>query len=299
LIKKQCLSYTGGTAVFGQKIECANNAILNPIANKIEIQVSKFMNRHPKNQSTGPKRVKAYLALVTAVVLAGCSNAPSSGDIEKALEASIGPCENVEIVDVKKTNGYQEEGLYQVQYKAALVVKDKSELNNLHHTWLNEYEQVTARLQANKEFEARISQLGKEADALRASVGPEPGSGDFDSLRTEYERFNAYHAAKDAWRERADEAAKPKTQEIQQLRQQELQEPRPNFVVVGKESEVTTGFFYKGCPQQAMEYVSAAIPEMAHDQNGLLDPAPRLSFTRADLKGEMTMRKTENGWQKI
>lgn len=243
--------------------------------------------------------MKPYLILITSFILAGCSNAPSNSDIEEALEASVGPCKNVEIVDVKKINGYQEEGLYRVEYKAAVEVKDKSELENLHDIWRDEYEQLKAQRQADKEFHARIGQLQKEAEALRATVGAEPDPNDFNNLEKDFERFNAYHAAKMAWRERGNETAKPKLYEIEQLRQHWLQKPKPNFVVVGKESESTTNFFYKDCPHQAMEYVSTAIPEMSRDSYGLLNPEPRLSFTRADLKGEMTMRKTENGWQKI
>lgn len=243
--------------------------------------------------------MKSYLILVTSVLLSGCSNAPSSSDIEKALEASVGSCKNVKIVDVSKTNGYQEEGLYRVEYKAALEVKDKSELKKLHDTWRDEYEQLKAQQQAYKEFEARVGQLKKESEALRAVAGPEPDRSDFNNLERDYQRFDAYNAAKMAWRERGDEAEKPKLQEIEQLRQQWLQQPKSNFVVVSNESKVTADFFYKGCPQQALEYLIAAIPEMPHDSYGVLYPEIRLSFTRADLKGEMKMRKTENGWQKI
>jgi len=243
--------------------------------------------------------VKSSLILATSVLLVGCSNAPSSSDIEKALEASVGSCKNIEIVDVKKTNGYQEEGLYRVEYKAALEVKDKSELKKLYDTWRDEYERNKAQQQAYKEFETRVGQLQKEAKELRAAVGREPESSDFNNLEKDYQRFDAYNAAKMAWRERGDEAVKPKLQEIEQLRQQWLQRTKSNFVVVGNESEVTTNFFYKGCPHQAMQYVSAAIPEMPHDSYGMLNPEIRLSFTRADLKGEMKMRKTENGWQEM
>jgi hypothetical protein len=243
--------------------------------------------------------VKTHLLLVTSVLLAGCSNTPSSSDIEKALEASVGPCKNVEIVDVKKTNGYQEDGLYRVEYKAALEVKEKGELKKLYDTWRDENEQFKAKQQADKEFEARIDQLQKEAGALSAAVGPEPEERDFNDLQQDYQRFDAYRAAKAAWRQRGDEAAKPKLQEIEQLRQEWFQQPKHNFVVLSNASEVTMNFFYKGCPQQAMEYVSAAIPQMHHDSYGMLNPEIRLSFTRAELKGEMKMRKTENGWQKI
>ena len=48
-----------------------------------------------------------------------------------------------------------------------------------------------------------------------------------------------------------------------------------------------------------MKYVRAAIPEMPRDSYGMLNPEILLSFERAELTGEMNMRKTENGWQKI
>lgn len=178
-------------------------------------------------------------------------------------------------------------------------MKQKDELKKLYDTWRDEYEQFKARDQSYKGFESRIAQLQKEAMELSALVGPEPTESDFNHLQRDFERFNAYQAAKVAWRQRGAEAAAPKLEEIERLRQEWLQQPKPNYVVVGKESEATTNFFYAGCPHQGMNYVSAGIPEMPRDSYGMVNPETRLSFTRADLEGEMQMRKTENGWEKI
>lgn len=90
----------------------------------------------------------------------------------------MGPCKNVGIVDVKKTNGHQEERSYRVEYEAVLEVKDKSALKKLHETWQDEYDQM----KAYREFDARIDQLQKEAEALRATVGPRPERVDFTNL---------------------------------------------------------------------------------------------------------------------
>jgi len=242
--------------------------------------------------------VKTHLLLVTSVLLAGCSNAPSSSDITKALENTVGPCHNVEIVDVKKTNGYQEDGLYRVEYKAGLKVKEKGELKKLYDTWRDEYVQFETNQKAYNELEARIAELMKEADAVAETVGPRPVQSDF-AEQAGHLQFNAYMEASSDWRKRRDDATRGQMQEIEELRQKWGQREPTKFVIVGKESELGGKFFYKGCPLQAMKYVRAAIPEMPRDSYGMLNPEILLLFERAELTGEMNMRKTENGWQKI
>lgn len=242
--------------------------------------------------------MKAHLVLIASTLLAGCSNSPSSGDIEKALEAAVGPCQNVEVVDVKKTNGYEEDGYYRVEYKFGLEVKEKAKLRKLYEEWRSDNERFEAKQKVNNELSDRINQLHKEAEALSAAVGPEPQESDFDHLNNSSQKFDAYHAARIAWRDRANAAARPKEVEISKLQDERSQLPPLKFVVIGKESEVTMNFFYAGCSSDALHYFSAAIPEMPRS-NGMVNPEARLSFTRADLTGKMSMRKTENGWRKI
>lgn len=241
--------------------------------------------------------MKAHLLLVASALIAGCSDTPSSGDIEKVLEAAVGPCQNVEVVDVKKTNGYQEDGFYRVEYKFGLVVKETAKLKNLYEEWRAEYEQFEARKKIFDEYTDRINQLIKEAEALSAAAaGPEPRESDFNHLANS---FNAYSAAKLAWLERANEAAKPKNEEITKLRNERLQLPQLKFNIIGKEFEAFSQFFYAGCPQSASQFIDAATPRIPDSHNGIRNLESILTFTRADLTGKMSMRKTENGWRKF
>lgn len=243
--------------------------------------------------------MKGKLLALASAFLAGCSNAPSSGAIEEALEAIVGPCQNVEVADIEKTNGYQEDGYYRVEYKFALEVKEKSKLKELNETWRAEYRQFQESQKLYREVEAKIEEIGREGAALRESVGPRPQESDFAHL-PDSQRFNAHTEAVIAWRRLGDEAARGhRAGEVEALRQRWKQQQRPDFVIVGRESEVTMNFFYAGCPQQAVNYVRAAVPELSRDSNGMLDPGRRLSFERAELTGGMNMRKTENGWRQM
>jgi hypothetical protein len=52
--------------------------------------------------------MKQLLLLGAALALVGCSSAPSEGDIEDFLESRFAPCKNIKVVDITKTNGYEQ-----------------------------------------------------------------------------------------------------------------------------------------------------------------------------------------------
>ena len=77
---------------------------------------------------------KKYLALVLPFIIAGCSNAPDSGDIKKNIEATLS-CPAISVEDVEKTNGIDQGSTYRVSYTYNMVfpkgAKDSEEFKAL------------------------------------------------------------------------------------------------------------------------------------------------------------------------
>ena len=110
--------------------------------------------------------MKKRLLICSALALAGCSSSPGTGDVEKFLEPKFASCENIEIVDIKKTNGYEEDGYYRVEFTYGIELKDPSKLKQLLHTHEQEKESVRTWLEATEARKKHISFLQREIDRI-------------------------------------------------------------------------------------------------------------------------------------
>jgi flavin-binding protein dodecin len=257
--------------------------------------------------------VKAHLLLVASALLAGCSDTPSSGDIEKALNTATGACKNLEVVDVKKTNGYQDEGFYRVEYTYNIEFKDESKLKQLYKMWLSERDQKEQQRERLKLRELKLKELKDELRASSESLGPQPQQQDFGGdgsdlqmIRMSTSQVAAYREATRAWEVRRDSALAPKQQEIQDLHRSWVEEDAklPKLTVLGREDVAIRELYGEGCSSAAFDYVRHVFPPLGNllrvDADGkLIDPAPIFEFKKTQVKGVMPMRKTENGWRKI
>ena len=110
--------------------------------------------------------MKKRLLICSALALAGCSSSPGTSDVKKFLEPKFASCENIEIVDIKKTNGYEEDGYYRVEFTYGIELKDPSMLKQLLHTHEQEKESVRTWLEATEARKKHISFLQREIDRI-------------------------------------------------------------------------------------------------------------------------------------
>lgn len=82
--------------------------------------------------------MKQLLLLGAALALVGCNSAPSEGDIEDFLESRFAPCKNIKVVDITKTNGYEQDGYYRVEFAYSLELKDAKALRAAKARWQEE-----------------------------------------------------------------------------------------------------------------------------------------------------------------
>ena len=86
--------------------------------------------------------MKKRLLICSALALAGCSSSPGTSDVKKFLEPKFASCENIEIVDIKKTNGYEDDGYYRVEFAYAIKQKNPDALKDLVRTYEQEKQKL-------------------------------------------------------------------------------------------------------------------------------------------------------------
>ena len=86
--------------------------------------------------------MKKLLLLCSALALAGCNSAPGNSDVENFLEPQFASCENVKVTNIKKTNGYEEDGHYRVEFTYDIELKDPDTLTRMRQTYQEERDRV-------------------------------------------------------------------------------------------------------------------------------------------------------------
>ncbi len=110
--------------------------------------------------------MKKLLLLCSALALAGCNSSPSTSDVEKFLEPKFASCQNIEVVDIKKTNGYEEDGYYRVKYTYGIALKDVRQLNAMKQTWETEKAASELHKEKSKQHYNEVEALKEEILAL-------------------------------------------------------------------------------------------------------------------------------------
>lgn len=252
--------------------------------------------------------MKAKLLILASAILAGCSDTPSSGAIEKALESAVASCKNVEVFDVKKTNGFQDDGFYRVEYTYGVRLKDAGQLKKMKELWNEEKRRDAEYRPAYAEYQQKVEALQKEIDAIDASFRSAfPGSVGRQLSPTEEAAekiaLEEYYAKKSA-------ARQPKEKELDALKaawaQSRAQVPSPR--IFGQLTNAMASLYHEGCSSEGWKYVGDAM--VAHGNLVRRANPPDVKELEMDvnlyfevqeigMNGVMPMRKTEQGWQKI
>ena len=206
--------------------------------------------------------MKKLLLLCSALALAGCNSSPSTGDLENFLEPKFASCQNIKVVDIKKTNGYEDDGYYRVEYTFGVELKQPSQLTAMLEQWEQEKALDLQITQEQGQFYDAEEALKQEIWALKrefATQYPPIRSQDYSSSSRPYtndmtdEEQDAYTKALNA-RELQEEAfTEPKRDELEAL--QKAWSARAavtrDFKLLRNERDAALSFYYKGCPRDA------------------------------------------------
>jgi flavin-binding protein dodecin len=251
--------------------------------------------------------VKGKLLIVASAILAGCSNTPSSGDIEKAVQGAVASCRYVEAVDVKKTNGVQDDGYYRVDYTYRVRLKDSGVLKKLQKTWMEEKRRNDEYITARAAYEEKERAITNEIEAIKASFSAKfPREEDF-SLTRRYdlegskENIAAYKAAVAAHYSEESAARAPKEKELDELKREwdKSRSEVPSPFIFGNEGHAMYVFYREGCSSNGIKYIEGLSQAHAELVDRSKDVNLWFEAQEVNMNGVMPMRKTENGWRRI
>lgn len=242
------------------------------------------------------KRILLCSALSFA--LTGCNSSPSNSDLEAYLEPKFDSCKNLKIVDIKKTNGYQEDGYYRVEFSYGLELKDSSLLDTMRNQWKEEKEESERRLEKNKKFletrETLEAEIKKIADEFELHAPYIPSS---DEIIVFKRGLSA---------EIAPEIPLPLQEKINiwkklvESREQEINNQKP-FKIFGNEETIIYRNYYNGCNPSVKQFTKNLFEGQQLASLRSENKDPELLFDEYKVKVTLTipMRKTENGWRVI
>lgn len=239
----------------------------------------------------------------------GCNSSPSTGDVEKFLEPKFASCENVKVTNIKKTNGYEEDGYYRVEYTYGIELKDPSALKDFLQTYEQEKENMLAWQTAMDNYDQREHSLVDEIDRMkREHLGQGPKREQFstngDSLYLSRDQEQEYFAALDQWKAQnpPPNLIKEKTAELSQIYEErpKKREMKPHLKFFRNADTAMESHYLKGCPGGTyMKFMRGIFdgPRQAAQSN----QDARYWFKEYEIKmqGSATMRKTENGWRAL
>lgn len=252
--------------------------------------------------------MKKLLLLCSALALAGCKSSPSTGDVEKFLEPKFASCENIKVIDIKKTNGYEEDGYYRVEFSYGIALKDAGQLKEMKAIWQQEQERSSQAKVAYAERDQKVAALRKQIDALEEESAPRYEQFDDGQLHhsqgisatrvlTPQEQHSA---ALDAWRRNPPEPLRQKQEELKAYEQAFREQWGNNsYQFVGQVGSTVSKFYRQGCPGTSYKFTEGMLQGQARaaDQNN--DHTHWFEKREIQMRGTVTMRKTENGWRPL
>lgn len=252
--------------------------------------------------------MKKLLFLCSALALAGCNSSPSTGDVENYLEPKFASCENIKVIDIKKTNGYEEDGHYRVEYTYGIKLKDAGQLKEMKTIWQQEQERSSQAKVAYAEQDQKVAALRKQIEALEEESAPRYEQ--FDDGQLHHSQgisatraltpAEQYSAALDAWRLNPPEPLRQKQEELK-VYEQAFRDLWGNYSYqfLGQVGSAVSKFYRQACPGASYKFTEGMLQGQARaaDQNN--DPNHWFEESEIQMKGTVTMHKTENGWRSL
>jgi len=248
------------------------------------------------------------LLLCSALALAGCNSAPGNSDLENFLEPKFASCQNIKLVDIQKTNGYEEDGYYRVEFTYGVALKDASQLKEMKTVWLQEQERSTQAQVASAERNQQVAALRKQIEALEEESAPRYEQ--FDDGQLHHSRGisatrvltpqEQYSAALDAWRRNPPEALRQKQEELKAYEQAFRDQWGNNsYQFQGQVGAAVSKFYRQGCADASDKFTRSMLQGHAQAADQSNDPGHWFEAREIQMKGSVAMRKTENGWRAL
>lgn len=239
------------------------------------------------------------LLLCTSLALAGCNSTPSNGDIEDFLSTKFSSCKNIKVVDVKKTNGYEKDGYYQVEF--SYVIKYDA-AKDLHRAYLEDKESndqgvAYSKIYHQKKAELEDEILKLELEFSKSTPSPNWNPGVIVGSTADKEQT----AASEEWQRKRAEFTKQKRDELKALEDAASERNRNNRSngVLTNEGNRIYAFNLAGCAQDAYRFAPVSFPEKDEDAERTGDKSYMFKAHESPMKGTLAMRKTENGWRAL
>lgn len=257
--------------------------------------------------------MRIFYTSLAVIFISGCSGSPGSSDIKKNLESAISFCPFLEIDNVKKTNGFANtDGTYKVAVSFDIIAKKSKELVAAkekrdeffsdYQLWEKEYSAMSDPVQqTEKEKYSIISGLraqGKAAQNVwveKISWAQVKRASQEQMREITDERDRTVAEYTDAIRVVESEIAQKKLalQQQAEARLQEYKNKWPSFPQAPSYPNP-----HKSCTNykpdspfgRKLYYQTREI--LNFDENQIFIQGGTVSMSY-----EMTMRKTENGWQ--
>ena len=252
--------------------------------------------------------MKKLLLLCSALALAGCNSAPDNSDVENFLKPKFASCENIKVVDIKKTNGYKEDSYYRVEYTYGIALKDAAQLKEMKAMWQQEQERSSQAKVAYAERDKKVAALRKQIEAMEEKSAPRYEQFDDGQLHhsqgisatrvlTPQEQ---YSAALDAWRLNPPEPLRQKQEELKAY-EQAFRDLWGNYSpqFLGQVGSAVSKFYRQGCPSASYKLTEGMLQGQAQAADQTNDPSHWFEAHEIQMKGKVTMRKTENGWRAL
>jgi len=228
--------------------------------------------------------------------LTGCSTAPGNSDIEKFLKPKFSSCSNVRVIDIKKTDGYEENDYYYVEFKYGIEVKSKDKLRELKKILNEEIEYEKKSSIAYTERGRVFQKIKSEISAI--SVNNFPRREKFDEKHpnlSQQERNNLFEQALADW---PPAEIKKKEQELE-IYEENFHEQwgKHKYRIFGSAWDVANKFYFEGCSYSATNFMRGLINAPAEAVKMDNDQTRWFDEYKIQMTAKVPMRKTESGWR--
>ena len=232
------------------------------------------------------KKLTALSLLTISLAACGASNKPETADVKAAMEGVFKGCKNIKVANVKKINGYVHPRLengYVVEYEYTITYKKPSDYADLRKIY-------------DDEKKMRNEGLGS-------------------SLEQAQKKMNFYLEVQQKAREEGDsekamQAGRNFVEANNQAR--ELAKKSENFLqnakVYGNVAVNVNRWYFEGCDSDGIKPFVPAGYMAAHPHGFILMLNIGLKTSDSDgwfeigdipMKGEVSLRKTDNGWRLV
>jgi hypothetical protein len=264
--------------------------------------------------------IKIAMSTFIGVFITACgSSTPSTGDIEDYIEYKFSSCENMLIKNIKKTNGYQDEKYYKVDFEYTVKLKNSSHLEKLKNIYDEESAAIgesKRRMNSSKEL---VKQTENEHHQYTAAVTNSKTKPRSPEWGVNAEQENNYRIELEQWRATAPEyRAMKEHEEFLNDAKAELKilyanydDDMRNAKVYGKIDAVISDYYTKGCGSatEMKKYIPIKTNSLMYGGLGRMIVVMDFGFAKDDVRwfepqemnmaGSVYMRKTDNGWQSI